>query len=86
MADLIEYKCPSCGGKLEFDSAAQKMKCPFCLSEFDPADFQQQDDELAQNAGEAAASAADDSAGGEWSQSETEGLFLQIRYKYFPWG
>ena len=35
MADLIEYKCPSCGGKIEFDSTSQQMKCPFCLSEYD---------------------------------------------------
>ena len=36
MADLIEYKCPSCGGKLEFDAATQTMLCPFCDSSFDP--------------------------------------------------
>lgn len=35
MADIQEYKCPNCGGKLEFDSHAQKMVCPFCDSEID---------------------------------------------------
>ncbi|MBQ4464337.1 MAG: hypothetical protein II916_00025, partial [Oscillospiraceae bacterium] len=35
MADqLIEYKCPCCGGKLEFNSSVQQMKCPYCDSEF----------------------------------------------------
>ena len=36
MATLQEFKCPKCGGKLEFDAAAQKMLCPFCDSTFDP--------------------------------------------------
>ena len=35
MSDVIEYKCPACGGKLEFNSGSQKMRCPFCESEFD---------------------------------------------------
>lgn len=34
MADLFEYKCPNCGGAIEFDSSIQKMKCPYCDSEF----------------------------------------------------
>lgn len=25
-----EYKCPSCGGTMEFDPTSQKLKCPFC--------------------------------------------------------
>ena len=35
MADLMEYKCPSCGAGLKFSSALQKMKCEYCESEFD---------------------------------------------------
>ena len=35
MAALQEYKCPCCGGGINFDSTAQKMKCPFCDTEFD---------------------------------------------------
>ena len=35
MADLQEYKCPNCGGALEFNSSIQKMKCPYCDSELD---------------------------------------------------
>ena len=27
MSDLREYKCPACGGAMEFDSGSQKMKC-----------------------------------------------------------
>lgn len=35
MSELLEYKCPNCGGALEFDSSSQKMVCPFCDSEFE---------------------------------------------------
>ena len=35
MADLFEYKCPCCAGKLVFDSTVQKMKCPHCDNEFE---------------------------------------------------
>lgn len=36
MAEVQEFKCPRCGGKLEFDAATQTMLCPFCDSSFDP--------------------------------------------------
>ena len=32
---VIEYKCPCCGGSIEFDSSIQKMKCPYCDTEFE---------------------------------------------------
>ena len=35
MANLQEYKCPACGGAIGFDSSIQKMKCPFCDTEFE---------------------------------------------------
>ncbi len=35
MAGLLEYKCPSCGGGINFDPNSQTMKCPFCDTEFD---------------------------------------------------
>ena len=30
-----EFKCPNCGGYVEFDWSSQKMKCPYCDTEFD---------------------------------------------------
>ena len=33
--DIKEYKCPNCGGAVKFDSGSQKMKCPFCDTEFE---------------------------------------------------
>ena len=38
MAQTQDFKCPRCGGKLEFDAATQKMLCPYCDSSFDPAE------------------------------------------------
>lgn len=35
MADVLEYKCPCCGGGIAFDSSVQKMKCPYCDTEFE---------------------------------------------------
>ena len=29
MAGMLEYKCPCCDGAIQFDSATQKMKCPY---------------------------------------------------------
>ncbi|MCR5330956.1 MAG: hypothetical protein K6E62_07185 [Lachnospiraceae bacterium] len=43
---LLEYKCPCCAGKLEFDSSLQKVKCPFCDSEFEMSMFEQLDEAL----------------------------------------
>lgn len=35
MTDVIDFKCPNCGGSIEFNSNSGEMKCPFCDSEFD---------------------------------------------------
>lgn len=47
MADMMEYKCPACGGAMEFDSKTQKMKCPYCDTEMDVETFQKMQDEKA---------------------------------------
>ena len=36
---LHEYECPACGGAMEFDPKSQKIRCPFCESEFDVKDY-----------------------------------------------
>ena len=43
---LQDYKCPCCGGSIEFSSETQKMKCPYCDTEFDVETLKQYDDEL----------------------------------------
>ena len=73
MADLIEYKCPCCMGKIEFDSTSQKMKCPFCGSEFDLETLRTYDDALNETSGESNME-WEESAGSEWEQGEADNL------------
>ena len=41
-----EFKCLHCGAGIAFDSALQKMKCPYCDSEFDLDAMKSFDDDL----------------------------------------
>ena len=64
MAKMQEFKCPCCGGSIEFDSSVQKMKCPFCDTEFDVGTLS----EYAQTVGEEQPEdmSWSDEAGSEW--------------------
>ncbi|MGI6239122.1 MAG: hypothetical protein ACOYI5_05785 [Christensenellales bacterium] len=48
----MEFKCPSCGGAIAFDSAAQQLKCPYCDSEFEIDALKAYDAELAGDPGD----------------------------------
>ena len=79
MSDVLEYKCPACNGTLAFDTATQKMKCPFCDSVFDVSELQAQDaalDEQAPVIGDVPQDSFswDDSADQMWSDEETAGM------------
>ncbi|MCR4855818.1 MAG: hypothetical protein K5908_06570 [Erysipelotrichaceae bacterium] len=43
MSELKDFKCPNCGGRLEFDAKTQKLKCPYCDGTFDPEIFDEDD-------------------------------------------
>lgn len=43
---LLEYKCPCCGGTVEFNPSAQKLKCPYCDTEFETEALLQFDEEI----------------------------------------
>ena len=72
MAVLQQYKCPCCNGSIEFNSSSQKMRCPYCDTEFEP--------EALKSYAEALNEDADDEmkwegqAGEAWRDGETEGL------------
>lgn len=72
MAGLMEYKCPCCGGALEFNSEVQKVKCPFCDSEFEMEALQSYDEAL--NNQPAEQLNWDSNAGSEWSDMSENGL------------
>lgn len=72
MAAMQEYKCPCCGGAIAFDSTLQKMRCPFCDTEFEMETLASYDSELQNDQ-------ADDmrwetAAGEEWQDGEADGL------------
>ena len=76
MATLIEYKCPCCGGAVEFNSSIQKMKCPYCDTEFEMDVLQSYNEEL-QN------EQSDDISwetepGTTWQEGDTEGMRVYI--------
>lgn len=72
MATLQEYKCPCCGGAIAFDSNIQKMKCPYCETEFDMETLAGYDADL--NSGAADDMQWETSAGAEWQDGEADGL------------
>lgn len=76
MSDLLEYKCPCCGGAIEFNSSIQKMKCPYCDTEFEMDVLKEYDEQLKQDQ-------PDDMTwetepGCEWQEGETEGMRVYV--------
>ncbi len=72
MAAIQEYKCPCCGGAIAFDSTIQKMKCPYCDTEFEMETLAGYDEELKHEQ-------ADDmiwetKGGDSWQTGEADGL------------
>lgn len=69
---LLEYKCPCCGGKIEFDSSLQKMKCPYCDTEFEPETLKSYDEVLKNEPAENMEWQSVTSS--EWHEGETDGM------------
>lgn len=44
---LMSYKCPNCGGGLQFDPPSGNFKCEFCLSEFTEDEMKRLEEEEA---------------------------------------
>ena len=63
MSAILEQKCPCCGGAVEFDSGVQKLKCPYCDTEFEITDMPQETDEINWS-----------SQGSQWASGETDGM------------
>lgn len=50
MTDLLDFKCPSCGGGMEFDTGSQMTVCPYCDTEMDPRAMEEMDQVLEETA------------------------------------
>ena len=46
MATTIDYKCPCCGGNVQFSSELQQMQCPFCDTVFTVEQLKEKDEAL----------------------------------------
>ncbi len=76
MADLFEYECPCCAGKIEFDSASQQMKCPYCDSTFELETLQSYD--AAMKDAEQTDTELELNPGGEWAEGETDNMLVYV--------
>ena len=74
---LLEYKCPNCGGDLEFDAATQNMLCPYCDSEIDIAGLVQHEQELGFS-GQADNMKWDSSENTQWAPGERDSMNVYV--------
>lgn len=72
MEVLQQYQCPCCGGAIEFDSQSQKMKCPYCDTEFDIEALKEYDKDLKNSSGEDMQ--WETPKGTQWEEGEIETL------------
>ena len=42
MNQTATFKCPSCGGYLEYDPAGQRFLCPYCGASFNEEELREQ--------------------------------------------
>ncbi len=77
MSELMQYKCPNCGGSVEWDSRSQKVKCPYCDAEFDVENMSAADEALEDIKKEDDLT-WDTTAGTEWEEGETDGMRLYV--------
>lgn len=76
MSTLLQYQCPCCGGALSFDSSLQKVKCPYCDTEFEMEALKAVDEELNAPTGDDMTWQAQ--GGSDWDSSEKDDLLEYI--------
>ncbi|MBE6541996.1 MAG: hypothetical protein E7672_06070 [Ruminococcaceae bacterium] len=79
MSELTTYKCPCCGGAVEFRTEIQKMQCPYCDTEFEIDDLKAYNDSLSDenNSSQDNMSWQSDSEN-EWEDGETDGMNVYV--------
>ncbi len=73
---IQEYKCPCCGGAIEFNTQVQKMKCPYCDTEFEMEALRELDEVLGSE--DAEEMNWNTAPGKEWQEGDTEGLRIYV--------
>lgn len=76
MADMLEYKCPCCGGAIEFNSQLQKMKCPYCDTEFDVETLKSYDANLKNDKPDNMDWNTDEQS--NWQEGETDNMSVYV--------
>ncbi|MDR0434039.1 MAG: hypothetical protein LBH21_03110 [Gracilibacteraceae bacterium] len=74
MSDVLDYKCPSCGAPLVFDSGSQHMSCGHCGSEFETAALQEYENSKFGDAD----CEWEGYGSGDWQAEEKENLRLAV--------
>lgn len=77
MPEIREFKCPKCGSSVGFDSATQKMKCPYCSTLIDVSEI----DDLPLEGGaseEKDGVNLSDRPGTEWEEGETDNFKVYV--------
>ncbi|MDR0470039.1 MAG: hypothetical protein LBH09_08725 [Peptococcaceae bacterium] len=69
---LLEYKCPNCGGAIQFDAAVQEMVCPYCDSVMNVESLRAMDEQLARD--QKSESIDWGYEGGGWLEGEQQGM------------
>ena len=74
--ELLQYKCPNCGGQVEFDSKTQNMKCPYCDSEFAVESLHDMDESIKDEKPDDMQWNTDEIS--EWSSADADGMCSYI--------
>ena len=75
---LLEYKCPCCSGAITFDSALQKLVCPYCNTEFEVdavADFNEAEKESENQQEPIWDEYNEQSGSGDWQEGESLNVY-----------
>lgn len=76
MNTLQEYKCPCCDGAISFDADSQKLKCPYCGTEFDMETVVSYDEELKGDSSDNMTWETKPQT--EWQENEADGLCTYV--------
>ena len=78
MAQVREYKCPSCGGTLEFNSTIQKMKCSYCGTELEVEALEALNAQMQSERPDEMNWGEEENQNGSWQEGEQEEMRVYV--------